>query len=225
MRALFRIAERYLEITLAEPGYTRLFSRSHPVFPNFPDTTNYPDAGGDPSGPAIYLGDITHERGADVAVAACSDIHVPLTMVGRAGHATESGLRQISGLGEDLVFTGPLSNRKALDLLTKASVGLCPLLDLPNYRESQPTKILEYLAMGVPVVASDLPGTRFLVEDLRAVVLAPAGDSQALADAISAARSPEFVREARAQAPIVRDRYRWPAEEIETFYESLVSTR
>ncbi|MGD2061408.1 MAG: glycosyltransferase, partial [Acidimicrobiia bacterium] len=118
----------------------------------------------------------------------------------------------------------PMPNPEAMAVLARASVGLCPLRDLPNYRSSQPTKILEYLAMGLPVVASDLPGTRSLVAGLDAVFLTEPGDSDALAGAISRARDPEVLAAARAQADMIRDRYSWPASEVVGFYESLIST-
>jgi glycosyltransferase involved in cell wall biosynthesis len=222
MRGLLRVVEPILTITLAEPGYGRLFARSHPTFPNYPDTTMYPEAATNDDGPVVYLGDVTYERGADVAVEACTNLQVPLRLIGGITLETRSRLAEKSGLGDRLTIEGLVPNRAAVNALTEASVGLAPLLDLPNYRNSQPTKILEYLAVGLPVVASDLPGTRDLVEDLDAVFLVPAGNAEAMANAITRARSPEVAAAARAQAPAVRSRFRWPAEEVLRFYRSLV---
>lgn len=222
MATVLRVAERFLTITLAEPGYQRLFRRSHPIFPNYPKTSSFPEPGGDPAGPAIYLGDVTIERGADVAVAACSALGVPLRLIGRITEGTRDTLLQESTLGEDLSIEGLVPNPTALGYLAAAAVGLAPLRDLPNYRHSQPTKILEYLAMGLPVVASDLPGTRELVGGLDAVTLVKPGDVDDLSIAIAEARSPEVTRRARAQAPDIRTRFRWPAEEVRDFYRTLV---
>jgi glycosyltransferase involved in cell wall biosynthesis len=222
LRGLLRLVEPILTITLAEPGYGRLFARSHPTFPNYPDTTNYPDAATNDDGSVVYLGDVTYERGADVAVEACTNLQLPLRLIGRITSETRSRLAERSGLGDLLTIEGLVPNRVAVNALTGASVGLAPLRDLPNYRNSQPTKILEYLAVGLPVVASDLPGTRELVEDLDAVFLVPPGDAEAMASAITQARSPEVAAAARAQAPAVRSRFQWPAQEVLRFYRSLV---
>jgi glycosyltransferase involved in cell wall biosynthesis len=221
MRAVLRLVEPILHITLAERGYERLFARSHPTFPNYPDTTSYPAAITD-AGPVVYLGDVTYERGADVAVEACTSLQIPLRLIGRVTSETRSRLDDKSGLGDRLTIEGLVPNREAIAALTEASVGLAPLRDLPNYRSSQPTKILEYLAMGLPVVASDLPGTRELVDGLDAVFLVPPGDVEAMARAITRARSTEVAAAARAQAPTIRSRFRWPSEEVLKFYGSLV---
>lgn len=222
MRGLLRLVEPVLAITLAESGYQRLFARPHRTFPNFPDTTNYPEASSTDDGPIVYLGDVTYERGADIAVAACSSLQVPLRLIGRITSETRSRLSEESGLGDRLTIDGLVPNRVAVRALAGASVGLAPLRDLPNYRYSQPTKVLEYLAVGLPVVASDLPGTRELVEGLDAVFLVPPGDPDALAIAISRARSSDVADAARAQAPAVRARFQWPADEVRAFYRSLV---
>jgi glycosyltransferase involved in cell wall biosynthesis len=219
---LLRVVEPMLTITLAEPGYRRLFARPHPTFPNHPNTTNYPEAAANHDGPVIYVGDVTMERGADIAVTACSDLEVPLRLIGRITSETRSLLMARSRLGDRLSIEGLVPNRVAVKALTESSVGLAPLRDLPNYRYSQPTKILEYLAVGLPVVASDLPGTRELVDGLDAVFLVPPGDPEELASAISRARSAEVVAAARAQARSIRSRFRWPAEDVRDFYRSLL---
>lgn len=221
LRWLMRLAEQLLSIALAEPGYQRLFSSRHPVFVNYPDTSSYPDAGGDPTGPAVYLGDITTERGVEEAVAACDRSSAPLQLIGRVEAKLRARLEASAG-SQGVIFEGQVPNSAAVAMLASASVGLAPLHDLPNYRHSQPTKILEYLAMGLPVVASDLPGTRELVEGLDAVELVPAGDVAALAGAVGRARSPELIDLARRQASRIRSEFHWPSGDVVAFYESLL---
>lgn len=221
MKWLMRLAERVVLITLAEPGYQRLFSNKHPVFVNYPDSSGYPPPGGDPTGPAVYLGDVTEQRGVGEAVAACGLSSVPLRVIGRVGSDLKARLEG-AAVGEGIQVEGQVPNPVALKMLAAASVGLAPLRDLPNYRNSQPTKILEYLAMGLPVVASDLPGTRAMVEGLDAVELVKVGDVAGLARAIGRARTPEMAELARRQAPRIRSEFQWPSEEVISFYESLL---
>jgi isopropylmalate/homocitrate/citramalate synthase len=56
-----------------------------------------------------------------------------------------------------LTWHGFVSNDRAMTLIDGSLAGLSLLQDLPNYRHSMPTKILEYMAHGVPVITTPLP--------------------------------------------------------------------
>lgn len=58
------------------------------------------------------------------------------------------------------------------------------LLVLPSYREGFPNTPLEAAAMELPVVATDIPGTRDAVENGKTGILVPPYDAEALAQAI-----------------------------------------
>jgi len=221
-RWMMALAEKTMHVTLAEPGYTRLFIRDHAVFPNYPDTSRYPEPVSEGDGCAVYLGDLTTERGVDVAVEASAKAAVRLRLIGPASDEIRTVLKKDAERGV-VEFVGALPNPDALDNVALASVGLAPLRDTPNYRHSQPTKILEYLALGVPVVASDLPGTRSLTEGLDAVILVRPGDAGELADAIARAMRPEAREAAIAQTEAIRERFRWPGDEVRAYYRSLVA--
>jgi glycosyltransferase involved in cell wall biosynthesis len=222
-RVLYRMAERTLLLTLAEPSYRTLFGRPHPVFANYPRTSVYPDPVPSGNGSAVYLGDVTRVRGVEDALLACGLSGRSLTAVGRVDHQLAATLQsRAAARGTALTLTGRLPNPHALRLVAAASVGLSPLRDVENYRNSLPTKTLEYLAMGVPVVASDLPGTRTALGDLEAVWLVPPGDTKAMAEAIGEASTAEAKAAAMAQVGAVRDRFRWPEEEVRAFYLALL---
>ncbi len=219
---LLRLAERPLVVTLAEDGYSSLFHGDHVVFPNYPDTSRYPEpAPGD--GSVVYLGDVTIERGAGVTVDAANLHGRKVVFVGRVTSELETLLRDKATDPSKLEFTGLLPNPEAIERIRTAGVGIAPLLDSPNYRHSLPTKILEYLAVGLPVVASDLPGTRHLVEELEAVDLVPPNDPRELADPIERSLDPRVREKAAAQARMIRERFRWPGEAVTDFYRYLVS--
>jgi glycosyltransferase involved in cell wall biosynthesis len=220
---LLRSAERFLAITLAEPGYRRLFRKDHLVIPNFPDTSTWPDPSPTGDGSAVYVGDVTPIRGIEVAVAAAGRAGVPLTVVGACGDGFAARIQEAAGRERaEVTLTGRLPYAEAIQRARSASVGVSPLFDVPNYRHSQPTKILEYLAAGVPVVASDLPGTRELCVGLEAVWLVPPGDPDALTVALHEAASAHAKGLAVDQAPEVRSRYAWPKETVLGFYRRLL---
>ncbi len=224
-RTLLRIAASTVPLTLAEVGYASSLGGEHPVFPNLLEEAPLPEPG-DGGNAVVYLGDVTEARGALVlldAVAAMAT-RVELHLAGRCRPDLEARLRTAADTaGVRLTMHGYLDRAAALELITRCRVGVAPLLDLPNYRHSMPTKLIEYLAMGIPVVASDLPGTRRLAADLPGTVLVPPGDADALAAALDRVfAGGGTVAAARAGAAAVRRDHRWPADEVRAFYASLL---
>lgn len=221
-RRLLRLAERVHAITLAEPGYRRLFRRDHPVFPNHLDPDRLPEPRENRTRRAVYVGDITEARGVRDAVAACGKAAIDLHLVGAVSPEERAALEGVARTCDTTVIHhGRLPHPLAMAVAADATVGLSPLRDHPNYRDALPTKVLEYLALGVPVVASDLPGTRTALDGLDAVWLVPPGDVDALAAAIAEAADGDAVASALHQAASVRDRFQWPADDVLGFYRKL----
>jgi glycosyltransferase involved in cell wall biosynthesis len=89
-------------------------------------------------------------------------------------------------------------------LLADADLGLVPSLPEPYLDYSLSTKLLEYAAMGLPIVASDLATFRHHFSD-EAIRFVPGGDPDALARAIEGlvedpTRAVAIGREAQRQA-------------------------
>jgi glycosyltransferase involved in cell wall biosynthesis len=99
--------------------------------------------------------------------------------------------------------------------LQGARTGIVPLQDVPKFRSNIPVKLFEYLAAGVPAVASDLPPTRALLDGTDAAVLVPPDDHAAFADALAGllrdpARAEAQARRGRAA---MEERFHWEREE------------
>jgi glycosyltransferase involved in cell wall biosynthesis len=218
---MLRAMERVGEVTLAEPNYAPLFRRRHPVFPNYlPDVPLPPPQ--DAKAGAVYLGDVTETRGVATAVEAIaiSEKNPALTLIGRCAPEVREHLDMLATDGGVVVrYLGYLPLEQALSVVAEHAVALAPLHDLPNYRESFPTKLLDYLALGVPVVASALPGAQRLLGSAPGVVWVEPGDAVELASSIDLIlASTEFRTQAAAGASSLRAAYRWPTEEVRGFY-------
>lgn len=118
-------------------------------------------------------------------------------------------------------MTGRLPWHAAMRRLATAAVAVSPLRDTPNYRNSLPTKVLEYLGMGVPVVATDLPGTAHVLRGRPGVWLVPPSDVTALRNAILDANNEAARDTARAAVEIIRSEYEWPTERVRRFYSGV----
>jgi glycosyltransferase involved in cell wall biosynthesis len=72
------------------------------------------------------------------------------------------------------------------EVLAKVKVGVIPLQPIPNYREAYPVKLFEYMAAGLPVIATDVPRWRELLEAHDCGLCFPAGSPRGLGEAIAA---------------------------------------
>ena len=113
---------------------------------------------------AVYIGLITDLRGftsmCDAIQAVRPSVEAQLLLAGRCeGRDVDSRL-QAANPPHHIKYLGALSHDGAQALLRQARVGLFTPHDVPNIRDSYPTKIFEYLAAGIPVIASD-----FLLRD------------------------------------------------------------
>ena len=96
------------------------------------------------------------------------------------------------GLAETVIFTGA---RQDVEIMYR----LMDLFVLPSLWEGLPTVVLESMACGVPVVATDIPGTRELIQHGQTGWLAQPGDPHSLATTILNALSNPSQRSSVAQ--------------------------
>ena len=178
------LAERHVLLTLAEDGYVARFNRQHPVVPN---TVPVPAAEPPPPGRdrVVYLGRITRERGGldMVALARALPPGVRLELVGPADADVRPAIEAAAASGT-LRWHGFVPNDVALGILQGASAGLSLLHDQPNYAHSRGTKLMEYMANGVPVVTTPNPAAAELVERYDAGLVVPFADPNAVAAAV-----------------------------------------
>lgn len=180
--------------------------------------------------PAIlYVGRLSHRKGLHVLVTAMRRVvkEIPdarLLVVGD-GHMKEfiKLLAKAFGLERNVSLMGFVP-KKHLKIIYRASdVFVLPSL----YGESFGIVILEAMASGVPVVATDTGGVREVVEDNRTGLLVERGNSEGLARAIlkilnDSKLAGKLVRNAKREA--VKYRSRVIARKIESVYEELTLT-
>jgi len=185
VRAAERIAERRIHLLLAEHAYQERFRDVHPVVPN---TTYVPLRPPEPPGAdrVVYLGQLSRARGAAemVEVARLLRPHgIAVELIGDADAPVRAQLGQAQAAG--LVrWYGFVPNAQALRMVDGALAGLSLLHDEPNYRHCLPTKVVEYMARGVPVVTSPTGPATDLVERHGCGFVVPFREPALAADAV-----------------------------------------
>jgi glycosyltransferase involved in cell wall biosynthesis len=108
----------------------------------------------------VYVGALTVERGITDLVDAMAHRRLSaaegLDLAGPVDPGYLAMLSQRAGFAKAR-YHGVLEPARVANLLSQARVGVAALHPLPNYVASRPTKISEYLAAGLNVVASDFP--------------------------------------------------------------------
>lgn len=122
----------------------------------------------------IYIGGISKLRGAVELIEALNFLktigysEVVLHLVGPVFPPTFKGtldtlIRQY-GFQEKVLIPGKVTYEKVFSLMAQANVGVAILHPDPNYIESLPTKLFEYMSAGLPVIASNFPLWKEIVE-------------------------------------------------------------
>ncbi len=129
------------------------------VVNNYPklDDIQYHDKAFTERGPIIcYAGGINEIRGEKVMAEAMTDVNGTLVMAGD---------HEVMTVGGKIQYLGRISREQVNDLYGKAIAGLCILKPIENYYYSQPIKMYEYMAAGIPFICSDFPGWRRVAEE------------------------------------------------------------
>ena len=178
-----------------------------------------------------YVGAVTVARGAEemVRAAALLPEGARLAVAGTPFPASLPGrLAGLPGFARtDLL--GPLGRPAVADLLARARVGLVALHATPQYRDAYPTKLFEYMAAGLPVVATDVPLWRSVVEGAGCGLLVDPLDPAAVAAACARLLEDDALAArmgaAGRDAALARFSWRGEGERLVRFYDALAARR
>ncbi|KJU87136.1 Glycosyl transferase, group 1 domain protein [Candidatus Magnetobacterium bavaricum] len=108
-----------------------------------------------------------------------------LTIVGGGDRLNE--LKQLAidlGVSERVIFTGYVEQSRLVGYLLRARIAIIPnILHKPS-THSSPLKMFEFMALGLPIVASNIPGITDVLTDKVNVLLFEPGNVRQLADSI-----------------------------------------
>jgi len=174
----------------------------------------------------LFVGRINRPKGVFDLVEAFSlaklpdSSHLHIVGDGEDVEELEAFIGQL-GIGDKVTLVGTSSS--VSEYLAESHV-----LVLPSYAEGIPRVVMEAFAAGTPVVGTDIPGIRQLVEDEVTGLLAPVGDTKRLARAIERiCNNPDQARLMAGNARFLVEKSfsaERMAQDFETEYRRLCST-
>jgi glycosyltransferase involved in cell wall biosynthesis len=184
--------------------------------------------------PAVtYFGGMSTERGIHELLAAMAllrkDLAVKLELAGSFYVKEQQDQVMAGPEWQHVVWHGEIGRADLASLLSRVQVGLVVLHPHPAYLTSHPTKLFEYMAAGIPVIASDFPLWRSIVENAGCGVLVDPFDPAAIASAIEylITNPDEAMAMGMRGRKAVERHWNWEIEEqsLLSFYTSLLPGR
>lgn len=174
---------------------------------------------------ACYIGGISAERGIYEMVKAMEFVDGKLLLAGSFSRPIEREKAQKLPGWEKVIELGFCERGKVKEILSNARVGLVLFHPAPNHTNAQPNKLFEYMSSGLPVIASDFPLWRIIVDSADCGICVNPLDPKQISDAIKwILDNPEkaFIM-GDAGKKAVEEIYNWEKEEKKMldFYEDI----
>ena len=91
------------------------------------------------------------------------------------------------GVDRHVHFVGRIPRRETIDYILAADYGISYFPSIPLFQQNSPTKVMEYLAHGLPVVCTPQPEQQYIVEQCNAGIISDSDDPRDFASAIISA--------------------------------------
>ena len=233
-----RVASRCLDgLVAATPSIGRRFPADKTeVVQNFPMLEELVEGDATPfseRAPLVaYVGGMTPIRGVAEVVSAMAALPASLgARLALAGEFSPAGFEadvRARDVRRCVDFLGWQSRQQVAQLFAQACLGVVTFLPVANHLEAQPNKLFEYMSAGLPVIASDFPLWRRIVEPLGCGRLVDPANPAAIAEAICwlLDHRSEAQEMGRRGQQAVRQRFNWDteAQTLLRFYARLLHT-
>src|SRR5690606_4650189 len=153
---------------------------------------------------------------------------------------TQTKLNLVGSFGEKITYEnvkkttgwaavnelGQLDRNEVKEILQRSVAGLVTFLPVPNHIDAQPNKMFEYMSAGIPVIGSNYPLWKTIIEDNNCGICVDPENPQQIADAIDKLVTNKGLAEEMGKNGIkaVNEKYNWSIEEGKLFklYEELL---
>ncbi len=130
-----------------------------------------------------YAGGLTEQRGIRELISVSDDLDIELHLAGDISFDYKEELtKQLKC--KKVIFDGILNRQQICDLYRKSKIGMALLHPTPNHVNALAIKLFEYMAAGLPIICSDFPLWKKIVEDNGCGICVNPFDKATLVEAI-----------------------------------------
>lgn len=164
------------------------------------------------------------------AIESLKNYDVRLVLIGEFEFSSKSYEDYLKSLGgwSRVEYLGKLPHAVVLQELARADLGIECFKSAPNSVFSLPTKVFEYMATGLPVLCSDLPGLKSVVETSQCGICVDETDPGKIAEQIKFfINNPELRKQMGKNGKrMVLEKYNWEkeSEKLLQLYSNLFET-
>ncbi len=163
----------------------------------------------------LYVGTLLKVRGIAEMIEASAEAGYPLHLAGNwHSDSYESYCKNLPGWS-NVCFHGYIGPEKKRELLADSRIGLVLLHPIPNYLLAWPVKLFEYMAAGLPVIASDFPLWQEIVQENDCGICVNPMDKKQIVQAIRLFMEDDNMAEqmGRKGQLAARQKYHWNSQE------------
>lgn len=134
-----------------------------------------------------------------------------------------------NNLEKQVRIHGKVDYSEVAGYLSKAHLGFSLLKSIPNYRESLPTKIFEYMRHGLPVITNDFQLYKKYVEDIETGICVNIEDIDEMVEKIRnlLMNTDQLKKMSKNGINVTKNQYNWKLEEskLVDLYDNLLAGR
>jgi glycosyltransferase involved in cell wall biosynthesis len=207
-------ARKYNSIVVPTPYLKNRFSKlNNSVWEvcNFPrmDDIKFAPEKYDNQNPSCYVGGLTEMRGIFEISEATQVAGQTLILCGE--FFSKSMRKEILDKFDNIDYRGQVDRKEISKILANSSIGFVTLLGAPNDYYAYPIKMFEYMAAGIPVIASNFPLYKKIVEGNSCGICVNPTNVAEIVDAIKRIQSDaEYAKSLGSQGrKAIEEKYSW----------------
>lgn len=176
----------------------------------------------------IYPGPISRIRGIGNlldAIGSLKSVNIELILIGEFVPSNYKEFLMKLYAWDQVLYKGVVSHEEVIISLASADLGIECSLPEPNYLHSESNKIFEYMSMGIPVLCSNLPRIKEIVEGNRCGICVDPNKQHEIANAILYLYQHPMLRDQMGENGrlAILSKYNWEIESLKLLkaYQSI----